>query len=171
MLQYCFCCFKFWFFGCEAYGILVPWLGIKPSPPVLKVQSLNHWIPREVPCHVHFWTSHSPQHRAWHTAVVQEKSRKPFTLCAMTFLSPKRWIVSQHFLNWRIIDLQYCVNFCYTANISQRNFNFLRNEALPKTSETAWLKVIRVLFFSSISEFLTWNMMASANLQTCKTHK
>ena len=121
-------CFTFWFFGCEAYGILVPWLGIKPSPPVLKVRSLNHWIPREVPCHVYFWTSHSPQHRAWHTAVVQEKSRKPFTLCAMTFLSPKRWIVSQHFLNWNIIDLQYCVNFCYTANISQRNFNFLRND-------------------------------------------
>ena len=28
--------------------ILVPWPGIKPVPPALEVQSLNHWTFREV---------------------------------------------------------------------------------------------------------------------------
>ena len=84
----------FWLWGIWDLSSLT---GIKPSPSVLKVQSLDHWIPIEVPCHAHFWTSQSPQHRAWHTVVVPEKSRKPFTLCVMTFLSPKRWIVSQLF--------------------------------------------------------------------------
>ena len=32
-----------------ACGILVPQLGIEPTPPVLEVQSLNHWTAREVP--------------------------------------------------------------------------------------------------------------------------
>ena len=32
-----------------ACGILLPWPGIKPMPPALSVQSLNHWITREVP--------------------------------------------------------------------------------------------------------------------------
>ena len=30
------------FFGHIACGILVPWLGIKPKPPALEAQSLNH---------------------------------------------------------------------------------------------------------------------------------
>ena len=34
---------------CVAYGILVPWPGIKPVPPAVEAQSLNHWIAREVP--------------------------------------------------------------------------------------------------------------------------
>ena len=32
-----------------ACGILVPRTGIKPVPPVLEAQSLNHWTAREVP--------------------------------------------------------------------------------------------------------------------------
>ena len=32
-----------------AYGILVLWPGIKPAPPALVAQSLNHWTTRE-PC-------------------------------------------------------------------------------------------------------------------------
>ena len=32
-----------------AYGILVPWPGIEPVPPTVKVQSLNNWPTREVP--------------------------------------------------------------------------------------------------------------------------
>ena len=32
-----------------ACGILVPWPGIKPVPPALEAQSLNHWTAREVP--------------------------------------------------------------------------------------------------------------------------
>ena len=31
------------------YGILVPWPGIEPQPPVLGAQSLNHWSTRKVP--------------------------------------------------------------------------------------------------------------------------
>ena len=32
-----------------ACGILVPWPGIKPVPPAMEAQSLNHWTDREVP--------------------------------------------------------------------------------------------------------------------------
>ena len=31
----------FWFFGCEAYGILAPRPGIEPSPPVLEGEVLT----------------------------------------------------------------------------------------------------------------------------------
>ena len=31
-----------------ACGILVPWPGMEPVPPVMKVRSLNHWTTREV---------------------------------------------------------------------------------------------------------------------------
>ena len=34
---------------CTACGILVPQLGIKPTPPALEAGSLNHWITSEVP--------------------------------------------------------------------------------------------------------------------------
>ena len=38
------------FWPCQAaYRILVPRPGIELRPPALGVQSLNHWIPREVP--------------------------------------------------------------------------------------------------------------------------
>ena len=41
-----FCCFRlffviFWLLS-VACGILVPWTGIKPAPPALEAQSLNH---------------------------------------------------------------------------------------------------------------------------------
>ena len=32
----------FWFFDLEACGILAPWPGIEPTPPVLEGESLNH---------------------------------------------------------------------------------------------------------------------------------
>ena len=32
-------------------GVLVPWPEIELTPPVLEVQSLNHWTTREVPKH------------------------------------------------------------------------------------------------------------------------
>ena len=46
LLQYCFC-FMFWFFGCDACGILAPRPGIEPAPPAL--EGLNHWTTREIP--------------------------------------------------------------------------------------------------------------------------
>ena len=33
--------FTFWFFGCEACGILAPWPGIEPLPPLLKGEVLT----------------------------------------------------------------------------------------------------------------------------------
>ena len=41
--------FFFFFWPCVACGILVPRPGIKPIPPAVEVQSLNHWTTREVP--------------------------------------------------------------------------------------------------------------------------
>ena len=32
-----------------AYGILVPWSGIKPVPPAVEAWNLNHWTAKEVP--------------------------------------------------------------------------------------------------------------------------
>ena len=46
-----FTSFFFWL-HCVACEVLVPRPGIKPAPPALEAQSLNHWTAREVqPCH------------------------------------------------------------------------------------------------------------------------
>ena len=42
LLQYCFC-FMFWFFGCQACGILALQSGIEPPTPCIGTRSLNHW--------------------------------------------------------------------------------------------------------------------------------
>ena len=40
----------FYFWPCiTVYGIVVPWPGIKPEPPAVKWQRLNHWTARDVP--------------------------------------------------------------------------------------------------------------------------
>ena len=49
ILIYCHPTFHVFFFGCEACGILALWPGIKPMPPYIVKQSLNHWTAREVP--------------------------------------------------------------------------------------------------------------------------
>ena len=36
-----------------AWGILVPWSGVKPMPPAVEVQSPNHWMTREVSIPLH----------------------------------------------------------------------------------------------------------------------
>ena len=41
--------FFFFWPRCVACGILVPQPGIEPTPLVLEVWSLNHWIAREAP--------------------------------------------------------------------------------------------------------------------------
>ena len=35
----------FWFFGCEACGILAPWPGIEPAPPTLEGEVLTTGLP------------------------------------------------------------------------------------------------------------------------------
>ena len=37
--------FLFWFFGCEACGILSPWPGIEPAPPVFEGKVLTTGLP------------------------------------------------------------------------------------------------------------------------------
>ena len=37
--------FMFWFFGCEARGILAPRAGIKPAPPALEGEVLTTGLP------------------------------------------------------------------------------------------------------------------------------
>ena len=44
LLQYCFCCFMFWFFGQEACGILAPQPGIECIPCTGR-QVLNTGLP------------------------------------------------------------------------------------------------------------------------------
>ena len=48
LLQYSFC-FMFWFFGCEACGILAPWPGIEPALPVLEGEVLTTGPPGKSP--------------------------------------------------------------------------------------------------------------------------
>ena len=40
--------YLFWLYH-AACGILVPWLGIEPIPPVMEVWCLNHWTTRDHP--------------------------------------------------------------------------------------------------------------------------
>ena len=35
---------------CRAYGLLIPWPGIKPMPSALEAWNFNHWTTKEVPC-------------------------------------------------------------------------------------------------------------------------
>jgi len=37
----------FWFFGCEAYGILTPWPGIEPAPHALEGEVLTTGLPEK----------------------------------------------------------------------------------------------------------------------------
>lgn len=39
----------FCLFGCTAFGIIVPQPGTEAVPPAVELQSINHWISREVP--------------------------------------------------------------------------------------------------------------------------
>ena len=52
--------FFFFFWVCAmAYGILVPWPGIKPGPSAVRVQSPNHWTSREfLRLFIHCLSSH-----------------------------------------------------------------------------------------------------------------
>ena len=37
---------------CEAWGILIPWLGVKPVSPAVEVQNPNNWTSREFPDYI-----------------------------------------------------------------------------------------------------------------------
>ena len=50
----------FLLFGCIACSILVPWPGIKPSPPAMEALTLNLWTTREVPTLVIFKGHYAP---------------------------------------------------------------------------------------------------------------
>ena len=42
--------FSLFWLHCGAYGVLVPWLKVKPVLPVMEVQSPNRWATRAFPC-------------------------------------------------------------------------------------------------------------------------
>ena len=44
-LSQCCFCFMFWFFGHQAFGILTPWPGIKPTPSALEGRVLTGGLP------------------------------------------------------------------------------------------------------------------------------
>ena len=44
LLQYCFC-FMFWFFGCKACGILIPWSGLESTFPAVESGVLTTGLP------------------------------------------------------------------------------------------------------------------------------
>ena len=54
-----FNCLFFWP-HCKAYGILVPWPGIEPSPPCIGRQHLNHWTTGQVPVPCSLMSAHTP---------------------------------------------------------------------------------------------------------------
>ena len=47
MLQYHFCCWMFWFFGREAWGILASQPGVEPTPHALESEVLTTGPPRK----------------------------------------------------------------------------------------------------------------------------
>ena len=68
---------------CMAYGILVPQSGIKPVPPALEAQSLNHWTAREVPTNLYFTLlSRSCLDNRWPFPPHQ------YSLCFFSFILP-----------------------------------------------------------------------------------
>ena len=71
----------FWL-RCTAYRILVPQPGVETSPPTLAVQSLNHWIDREVlPSPLFF-------HVCMHACSVVSNPLLPYGLQPTRLLSP-----------------------------------------------------------------------------------
>ena len=53
LFGFCFCWFPFWPCGACSMWDLSSSTRIKPTPPAVGAQSLNHWTTREVPC-IHF---------------------------------------------------------------------------------------------------------------------
>ena len=75
-----FCCFRFFFvifwLLSVACGILVPWTGIKPAPPALEAQSLNHWTARGVPrCSVKWRRQSSKEYLVWYSSCRRDLRR------------------------------------------------------------------------------------------------
>ena len=74
LLQYCFC-FRFWFFGHEACGILVPQLGIKPTPPALVGKAWTTGPPEKSPwmSYISFSSHSSPVY--WYQAYTNSQNK------------------------------------------------------------------------------------------------
>ena len=57
--------FMFWFFGIQACGLLAPWPGMEPAPPVLEGEVLTTKPAREVSRHYYLASCYSQcYHRA-----------------------------------------------------------------------------------------------------------
>ena len=74
----------------EACRTLVPQSGIEPTPPAVEVQSLNHWLAREVPSPKSFsWPTSPPRSYPWLCHLLPPSSCTPQTcrayLCLRAF--------------------------------------------------------------------------------------
>ena len=76
----------------KSCGILVPWPGIKPRPSAVKAQSPDQQAAREFPEHL-------------------------FILLATLFFFFGLKKILFVYLNWRLITLQYCNEFCCTLTL------------------------------------------------------
>ena len=81
---------------CTACGILVPQGGTELTPPALKAQSLNHWITREVPQFLFFWSLllclfffFSPSSLHW---IFYSSQSQPWPL----IMAKIHWVPTQH---------------------------------------------------------------------------
>ena len=77
-----------------ASGILVPQPGIKPTPPALETQNLNHWITRVVP------RSNSQWSRTEMLAVIIlgagiRETLTLFVLLCIFYLLTKDWVLPE----------------------------------------------------------------------------
>ena len=144
----CWYLFHLFFWSCRvACGILVPQPGIKPVPPALEAQSVNHWTTRGVPVVCFKYSSvytsvPNSQSQYWESLdlipwkiKLSDDEPKVLRRDCLKFPSCLIWMNSLHiheffkffnvlkfiYFNWRIIALQYSFDFYHTwAWISRR---------------------------------------------------
>ena len=93
-LSLSFLIFKDFWLHCEAWGILVPWLGIKPRPSVAEAECSNHWPTREF------------LFPAFKNLPFVQLLRAPF--CLLDGIMPDSWIIQQSQLDLQVHSVEFC---------------------------------------------------------------
>ena len=108
------CNFFFFLPSPVARGILVPQPGIKPVPPALEAQSLNHWTAREVPGCDYFWKNVKSDGTVllirWMISWVQDWESNKALLCVLqtNYRSNSLEILQKYFDLWyKPLELVY----------------------------------------------------------------
>ena len=104
--------------GC---GTLVPQPGIKPEPPVVEVQSLNHWTTREVPGGISFYPHLTdeelgkgdyltcPRSHSWQIRELRlcsEAYFPPFIVSSLLYLTLTACHRERHMIRRKLFDIQ-----------------------------------------------------------------